>query len=77
MELAIEARDSSKKETGPICDTLAAAYAEIDNFEQAVRWEERTLEDAEFSRDHGDDARKRLELYKDKKPYRQYQRAPA
>ena len=67
----MKAKELDKKETGATCDTLAAAHAAIQNFDEAIRWEERALEDAEFSRDEGDAARKRLELYKDKKPYRQ------
>jgi len=52
----------------PYCmRTLAAAHAESGNFAEAVRWQQNALEglknDPEESR--------RLELYRDKKPYRQ------
>jgi tetratricopeptide (TPR) repeat protein len=49
--------------------TLAAAYAESGDFAEAVRWQEKALEDPQLKNDK--DARRRLELYRDKKPYRQ------
>jgi tetratricopeptide (TPR) repeat protein len=50
-------------------DTLAAGYAESGEFIEAVRWQERALEDVSLKKDEG--ARRRLELYKKKQPYRQ------
>jgi tetratricopeptide (TPR) repeat protein len=50
-------------------DTLAAAYAELGNFEEAVRWQEAALADADFR--NNEDFRRRLELYRNKKPYRE------
>ena len=50
-------------------DTLAAAYAEIGRFDDAVKWQKRGLEYApEQSKS---DLQSRLELYKMGKPYRQ------
>jgi len=50
-------------------DTLAAAYAENGQFEEAIKWEEKAIELAyEF---HKAPFRSRLELYKSGKPYRQ------
>ncbi|MCI0642050.1 MAG: tetratricopeptide repeat protein [Gemmataceae bacterium] len=51
--------------------TLAAAHAEAGQFEEAVRLQERALENAEYRRDWGEDAQDRLELYRQKKAYRQ------
>ncbi len=50
-------------------DTVAAAYAESGDFVEAVRWQEKALEDPQF-KDNAD-YRRRLQLYRDKKPYRQ------
>jgi tetratricopeptide (TPR) repeat protein len=53
-------------------DTLAAAHAENGDFAEAVRWQEKVLADPNVIGD-GDyfGYRQRLELYRDKKPYRQ------
>jgi tetratricopeptide (TPR) repeat protein len=53
-----------------VYDTLGAAHAEAGNFTEAVRWEEKALADAQFAKVHGDEARKRLELYRKQQPYR-------
>lgn len=50
-------------------DTLAAAYAECGDFAEAVRWQEKALADPQL-KDNAE-LRHRLELYRDKKPYRQ------
>jgi Flp pilus assembly protein TadD len=51
-------------------DTLAAAYAEAGQFEEAVRYQIRVIEDTAFQKDDG--ARKRLDLYKKKMSYREH-----
>ena len=50
-------------------DALAAANAELGDFSQAVRWQARATERAPQSRQA--DYEKRLNLYRDKKPYRE------
>ena len=50
-------------------DTLAAAYAETGDFVEAVRWQEKAMEDPQVK--DSADYRSRLELYRAKKPYRQ------
>lgn len=50
-------------------DTLAAAYAETGDFENAVKYAERALDIAPEDQQPG--CRERLELYRQKKPYRQ------
>jgi tetratricopeptide (TPR) repeat protein len=51
-------------------DTLAAAYAETGQFEQAVRYQTRALDAPELKGDLRKAARQRLKLYRQKKPLR-------
>jgi tetratricopeptide (TPR) repeat protein len=52
-----------------IIDTLAAAYAECGKFDESVKWQQKAV-DLATDRDR-QDLRKRLELFKSKKPYRE------
>jgi Flp pilus assembly protein TadD len=58
------------KNPGPI-DTLAAAYAEIGEFDKAVEFQEKALSFPGFEEQHGKQCRERLRLYTQRKPYRQ------
>jgi serine/threonine-protein kinase len=49
-------------------DTLAAAYAELGEFDEAVKWMEKAME--KVSAEAEDDYRSRLDLYQDGKPVR-------
>ncbi len=53
-------------------DTLAAAYAEIGDFAEAVKWEEKALEIGGAS----EAIRSRLELFRSGKPFRDDERGP-
>jgi tetratricopeptide (TPR) repeat protein len=55
---------------GMYLDTLAAAYASAGKFADAVKAQEKALEDKSFAVRYGEEAQKRLKLYKDRKPYR-------
>jgi tetratricopeptide (TPR) repeat protein len=52
-------------------DTLAAAYAELGNFEEAVRWQNKAVGMLNANREPGKAARERLALYREKRPYRE------
>ena len=56
-------------------NTLAAAYAEIGNFKAAIEWQEKAIEllSEEDRAEYETDFKKRLELYKSGKPYREEQ----
>jgi tetratricopeptide (TPR) repeat protein len=55
---------------GGFLDTLAAAHAEAGQFEEAVRYQIRALDDPSSPAKFGPAARQRLELYRQMKPFR-------
>jgi tetratricopeptide (TPR) repeat protein len=56
----------------PFCiSTLAAAYAESGNFEKAIENLEMAMKNKVFIKEYGEDGRKMMALFKDKKPYRE------
>jgi tetratricopeptide (TPR) repeat protein len=62
---------SGSKDDPLILTTLAAAYAEAGDFENAVKWQTRAVQLAPSS-ERKADWQTRLELYKDHKPFREY-----
>jgi len=71
VEYATKACELTAWKVGDHLDTLVAAYAEAGQFSDAVRWEEKALEDPAFAKSDGTDARARLELYRAGKPFRE------
>ncbi len=69
VELAKKAWELSNHQLTTSLGTLAAAYAEMGQFEEAIRWQEKALENRVYARADGDEARERLKLYQDKKAY--------
>jgi tetratricopeptide (TPR) repeat protein len=51
--------------------TLAAAHAVHGDFENAVKWQRKALEDKFYLKESGDEGRKMLKLFEGKKVYRQ------
>ena len=62
--------DTLKYWDGRSLDTLAAAYAEVGDFDKAVETEQKAFDDPQFMKDEGEAARQRLKLYHQKKPFR-------
>lgn len=74
-ERAVAAATRACEETGwkaaGYLDTLAAACAEAGKWEEAVTWQKKALADAALMASEGAEAKKRLALYEEKKPYRE------
>jgi tetratricopeptide (TPR) repeat protein len=51
--------------------TLAAAYAEAGQFEDAGKWQRKALDDAGYIRTHGEQGREMQKLFAENKPYRE------
>jgi Tfp pilus assembly protein PilF len=51
-------------------DTLAAAYAEADDFQQAVKYEKQSLTDSSLAQKQREEREKRLGLFQQGKPFR-------
>jgi tetratricopeptide (TPR) repeat protein len=71
LEFALKACEMTKYKEANNVDTLAACYAEAGNFKEAIKWQEAALADKDFADESGEDAKKRLEGYKNKKPHRE------
>ncbi len=52
-------------------DTLSVAYAEVGDFEQAIRWQRKALEDPAYQKEEGENAREKLALYGKKQTFRE------
>jgi tetratricopeptide (TPR) repeat protein len=62
--------EASGWKNADVLAVLAAAHAEAGQFDDAVKWQQKALDDAEYAKRNGDEGRKRLKLYEEKKPLR-------
>jgi tetratricopeptide (TPR) repeat protein len=69
VEYAMTACDLTSWQASYFLATLAAACAENGQFEQAIKWQKRALESSQYEKDEGKEARRRLALFQDRKPY--------
>ena len=70
LEWARQACQMTAFQDPSFIDTLAAAHAEVGEYDEAVQHQLRALDFPQFNFRNGAGARKRLELYKAGKPYR-------
>lgn len=71
VKLATQACESTRFGLRAALDTLAAAYAEAGDFDQAVRYEKQALGSAGIPEKKRAEMQRRLELYEQKKPFRE------
>ena len=69
LEHAKRAVGQAGENNSSVLETLSAAYAELGNFDEAVRWQEKAVQMAPNRQK--DILRGRLELYKQGRPYRE------
>lgn len=67
---ALRACEFTKWKDSNFIDTLSVAYAEAGNFSEAIKWQQKALEDETYKKENGDDAREKLKLFSEGKPYR-------
>jgi tetratricopeptide (TPR) repeat protein len=67
--LAERAVEVTKRKSGSYLDTLAAAYAEVGRFDDAVRVQQEALNDRAFVLHDGNGGNDRLDLYRRRKAY--------
>ena len=67
VELALRACELSDWKNPNYLDTLAAAYARVDDFSNAIKWQEKALESPNIYKQN--EARERLNFYQQHKPW--------
>lgn len=74
LELAEKACELTEYQKAYILSTLAAAHAELGDFDKAIEWSEKSLslsQEDENVAERTDELQKELDSYKEKKPYRE------
>jgi len=67
LQLALKACELTDWKNPSCLDTLAAAYARLGDFVNAIKWQEKALESPKLS--NNKDAQQRLVLYREHKPW--------
>jgi tetratricopeptide (TPR) repeat protein len=73
IELATKACELTKYEKAHILSTLASGYAEMGDWDTAIKWSSKAVELGSDEPETGDQLKKELESYKEKKPWREKQ----
>jgi tetratricopeptide (TPR) repeat protein len=71
LEHAKKADELPGRSIGFALEVMAAARAEVGQFDEAVKWQKKALESRGLSQEELTEARQRLQLYEQKKPYRE------
>ena len=71
IELATRACELTSWEALYFLAVLGAAEAEIGDFDEAIKWQQRALKSARYERQDGEKARQRILLYEKRRPYRE------
>jgi tetratricopeptide (TPR) repeat protein len=75
VELASQACELTSYQNAGYLDTLAAAFAEKGDFDSAIKWQEEAVKaSGKEPPDIQADIKSRIDLYKQKKPYREAQK---
>jgi tetratricopeptide (TPR) repeat protein len=69
VKLATKAVELSAGNDPGALDTLAVAYAEAGDFDQAVKWETKCKDSPYLGEDRADEVKDRLALFESQKPY--------
>jgi Flp pilus assembly protein TadD len=71
IEDATKACELTEWKNAGFIDTLSAAHAEAGDFEQAIKWQNKALEDPTYAREEKEKAKQKLGYYGQKRPYRE------
>jgi tetratricopeptide (TPR) repeat protein len=71
VEEATKACELTDWKNADYLDTLSVAYAEVGDFEQAIRWQKKALEEPAYQKEQGKIARAKLTQFGEKQPFRE------
>jgi tetratricopeptide (TPR) repeat protein len=71
VEYATKACDLTSWQASYHLASLSVACAEIGKFEEAIKWQRKALESSQYEREEGKEARRRIQLFEEGRPYRE------